>query len=864
MRGDPTSFWGKLSTAGEGGLEWHPLPHHCADVAAVAEVLLDLPVWHRRLSRLAGRNLTPTDSARLTVLAFLHDLGKFNHGFQRKALHGAGPTAGHVREAVAALSHLPSLRPLNSWGEAAFDLLVVALCHHGRPYDCRHLGLVWQSAWWHPEDRRDPIAGVAALVAEAEHRFPNAFVSCSPDLPSAPAFGHAFAGLVTLADWIGSDLRFFPFSTSIDEDRIGDSRKRARRAIEAIGLAVPRQHRGDVHGRSPFRRVAAPDFAVRPAQTAVESLPLDRGGSLTILEAETGSGKTEAALLRFVGLFEAGEVDGLYFALPTRSAATEIHARVVAATRGAFSVPPPVVLAVPGYLHVDDASGQRLAPFDVLWPDKERFRYRGWASEMPKRFIVGCIVVGTIDQVLLSSLRVSHAHLRATPLLRHLLVVDEVHASDAYMTRILDEVLSHHRAAGGHALLLSATLAGEARARLLKSQRLPAFDEAVGAEYPLITHLAESAEEIPVRTDAIEKVVTIEVRPWLEDHGEVARLALSFASRGGRVLVIKNTVDDCIQTQMALERHGRQSGETDLLFGIDGTPAPHHSRFSRADRELLDRALERALGRKRGSGGRVVVATQTAQQSLDLDADVLVSDLCPADVMLQRVGRMHRHADRERPTGFERARLFVVVPKDRDLTPLLRADGKARHHHGLGSVYADLRILEATWRLIENGREWRIPKMCRHIVEASLHSRVLHDVVAHADDRWRAHTIAMDGGELGRRRLADLNVVDWSQAYSETAFPDGTDERILTRLGEGDRRVCFHPAVVSPFGISVDELTLRASWTRGVDVELDAAEEVVAAGGVVAFRFGGREFVYDRFGLRPTGQFALPEADDEA
>lgn len=135
MRGEPTSFWGKLNIADDGGLEWHPLPHHCADVAAVAEVLLDLPVWHRRLSRLAGRTLTSRDLSRLTVLTFLHDLGKFNHGFQRKASRGAGPTAGHVREAVAALSNLSSIRRLNAWGDASFDLLVSALCHHGRPYN---------------------------------------------------------------------------------------------------------------------------------------------------------------------------------------------------------------------------------------------------------------------------------------------------------------------------------------------------------------------------------------------------------------------------------------------------------------------------------------------------------------------------------------------------------------------------------------------------------------------------------------------------------------------------------------------------------------------------------------------------------
>ncbi|MDB4914145.1 MAG: CRISPR-associated helicase/endonuclease Cas3, partial [Gemmatimonadetes bacterium] len=189
-------------------------------------------------------------------------------------------------------------------------------------------------------------------------------------------------------------------------------------------------------------------------------LPRDEESSITILESETGSGKTEAALARFVTLFSAGKVDGLYFALPTRTAATQMHKRVFDATAMAFTEPPPVILAVPGYLRVDDTEGRRheLARFDVLWPDAERFRYRGWAAEGPKRYLAGCIVVGTVDQVLLSSLRVGHAHMRATSLMRMLLVVDEVHASDAYMTRILEDVLARHRRAGGHALLLSATL----------------------------------------------------------------------------------------------------------------------------------------------------------------------------------------------------------------------------------------------------------------------------------------------------------------------------------------------------------------------------------------------------------------------
>jgi hypothetical protein len=224
--------------------------------------------------------------------------------------------------------------------------------------------------------------------------------------------------------------------------------------------------------RPTFKHVA--DFAPHDVQRRVVDLPLDPGGSVSLVEAETGSGKTEAALARYLRLFHAGLVDGMYFALPTRTAATQIHRRVLQAVTRAFvdgEARPPVVLAVPGYLAVDDHTACRLPDFEVLWNDdpQERYRFRGWAAEHPKRYLVGPVVVGTIDQVLFSTLMVSHAHLRATALLRHLLVVDEVHASDAYMAAILEQVLRYHVRAGGHALLMSATLGASARYHLLSA-----------------------------------------------------------------------------------------------------------------------------------------------------------------------------------------------------------------------------------------------------------------------------------------------------------------------------------------------------------------------------------------------------------
>lgn len=174
-----------------------------------------------------------------------------------------------------------------------------------------------------------------------------------------------------------------------------------------------------------------------PHQAIVGTLDLE--AQIVILEAETGSGKTEAALWHYMRLFEAARVDGLYFAVPTRAAAVQLHGRVVKAAKRVFGEASPLpVLAVPGYLKAGDIGGTALPHWRVLWDDndktdKDTLAGR-WAAEHSKRYLAAQIAVGTVDQVMLSTLTVKHAHLRAGALSRSLLVIDEVHASDAYMT----------------------------------------------------------------------------------------------------------------------------------------------------------------------------------------------------------------------------------------------------------------------------------------------------------------------------------------------------------------------------------------------------------------------------------------------
>lgn len=865
-------FWAKLERDVGGQVTaWHSIQSHAADVAACTEALLQNTILGTRLATMLGQpTLEDAQVARLAALAALHDIGKFNHGFQAKIAPGAHGTAGHVAEVLALfgqdtelggrLGQALSIDQLVTWGEnedAILDLLTAALAHHGRPVGLDH---PVHASLWRAQPERDPFAGIQALSRRVREWFPRAFAPGGAPMPANHEFQHAVSGLVTLADWLGSDSFLFPLAGSGEEDRMAFARERASKALARMGLDVAGT-RAQLASRVPWSFATIFGLPPRPLQQTIGDLPsLSSRGSIVCLEAETGAGKTEAAFLHFLRLHEAGQADGLYFALPTRTAATQIHRRLVEAVAWAFPDEkdrPPVVLAVPGYLEVDDRHGIRLPGFEVLWDDHERdrWRFRAWAAENPKRFLAGAIVVGTIDQVLLSTLAVRHSHLRAASLLRHLLVIDEVHASDTYMNRLLEEVLRRHLGAGGHALLMSATLGTATLRRFLEAVGSTTTLEAA-RPYPVVStwQHAEGLATRPIARQESSRRIRIQPEPWASDPGRIAAEAVSAARGGARVLVLRNTVRDCVATQEALE-----AVAPDVGFTCAGVAAPHHARFAAGDRRLLDAALEARLGKHSQAGGCVVVATQTVQQSLDLDADLMLTDLAPMDILLQRWGRIHRHASRRRPAGFEVARAIVLMPESRDLGLMLAANGTPRGEHGLGSVYDDLRGLEATWRLIEAHPLLEIPADCREVVEAATDPQVLAAITQELAGRWLAHETHLLGHSSAMRRQADLNLADWSVPFYLALFPSGDlDRRIQTRLGEGDRRAVFTAPPLGPFGQPVAEVTIPAYWLRDVKAE----EEPVGARpfeGGFRFQLGTRNFRYDRLGLRPE---TLTKEDD--
>ena len=889
-------FWAKWDRETQ---EFHLLEHHLADVGACFKALVDQPTIRARLAYAGCVDaLDDAAASRLCVFAALHDIGKVNVGFQTKTwdpnerprgIGRAGHTSdmvpileGKDRETVKWFTDALGWDEILDWdndnGDTACAIFAASMSHHGEPIDLYSDRQPYPQIW-RPSGDLNPQAQVRRIGELIRRWFPDAFKKDAQPLPSAPAFQHMFLGLCTLADWIGSDRERFPYRSEPDKpDDLyfeNTARPRAQDALKEIGLDIGKQRAAVAAMSAVFSDSARifdhiPKFAPNPMQEAARDIPLDE--RLAIIESETGSGKTEAALWRFARLYESERVDSLYFALPTRAAAVQIHRRVGDFVKSAMpdgDTAPLPVLAVPGYVRAGDFDGRHLPNYRVWWEDGFHGGRR-WAAESSKRYLAAQVAVGTVDQAMMAALQVRHSHMRAACLSRSLLVIDEVHASDPYMRAIIEALLKAHLGAGGYALLMSATLGSSARRRWLSRSRRAAandrgsLDAAIKEPYPSIAVRDENGVERVdgVGTNDRAKSVRVEARPLMGDFKATAKIALDAAREGAKTLIIRNTVGYAIDTQRELESAAAGDGKARAaLFGIDEIHAPHHSRFAASDRRLLDAEVEKALGKSpRRESGIAVVGTQTLEQSLDIDADLLITDLCPVDVLLQRIGRLHRHAEnnRNRPPAYRDARCIVLTPfAGEDLSPLLKKGGQ--NPNGLGpegNVYPDLRISQLTLRLIAesaaNGESWHIPDMNRHLVESATHDEALREFDGMGDE-WPEVGIKIKGIEMADTLAGEGIVVrrDLTFLDEEVVFGVGSEERVHTRLGEDNVEIELSPAPPSLFKRSekVESVVIPLRWLKGTDPPTDPIAPQTTAGGF-DFAIGDIRFVYDRMGLR--------------
>jgi CRISPR-associated endonuclease/helicase Cas3 len=872
-----SAFWGKLkSDSNNKPLGYLPLAHHCLDVAIVFRHLTSLKAFQHCLVIAANSKLTKAQLDRLAVFALLHDLGKANLGFQYKPFDPMAPRAGHIFETAPLLNieHLANKlaqsldwNELMSWFDEPDTLkayVFAILSHHGRPLhenmmgtDAQHFHYA-QKYWWVSNDQHDPFNAIRELITTARQAFPHAFTTDVPPIPNTTQLQHRFAGLLMLADWLGSHDNFFPIDNG-KADRTQLAPEAAKQILKSVGLDARDKQQALRTQAWQFESLF--NFTPYPLQQTLDKLPMDNPTHrLLIAEAETGSGKTEAALIRFFRLFANEEVDGLYFALPSRVAAREIYQRVLNQVKKAFpdtTKRPMVLLAVPGYTKIDGQETHLLPDRTTACNDEaeQHHHEHAWAAEHPKRFLAATIAVGTIDQALLSVLQTPHAHLRSACLDRQLLVVDEVHASDPYMRHLLTDLLQHHLRAS-YALLLSATLGAVAQEAFLKAagtkRKKPRLEEAITVPYPALTDGA--GERIPLKTSSARaKPVTFECVPHLTEPANMLPRIKEALESGARVLVVLNTVGRALNMQRAVEEiiPGK------ALFHCGNLITPHHGRYSPTDRELLDAAISKRLGKKSPPGPLLLVGTQTLEQSLDIDADILITDLCPMDVLLQRIGRLHRHK-RQRPSGMKTARCLLLTPNICCLEDWLLTDGDANgdangtsKRMGLGSVYPDLRTLQLTWDYFRQHSQIEIPRDNRLLVESTTHTEALAQLQGHL---WQKHANMIEGGQIAQGVRADhVSLIKcYKLPFGEFSFNNlNADAR--TRLGLDSLRLPLPKPMTGPFGVTLTEMLIPGYMAPQ---NPDTIEDMEPIEGGISFRLCDRHYRYTRHGLETTDESA--------
>jgi CRISPR-associated endonuclease/helicase Cas3 len=607
---------------------------HCLCVGAVAEAI-------KKALPPSAEHLFPNGGAALIAA---HDIGKITPGFLMKCpawrahwqsiLGLDAPDiyeGNHAKAGQKFLADFLAPRgPLPKW------LLSVG-GHHGKYItSSSNPGSVYEGGQdWVNEFRKRLLAEICSEFGS----LPTEEVSKSARL-------HWFTGCMVFSDWIGSGASFTPADQS--KDFLQDARNASHEAVFSIGWA-----RGTAREAQTFENLfsdsSGASFPARPMQSAFVQA-IDSPG-LYILEAPMGLGKTEAALAAAYRRWCEGGERGLYFALPTQLTSNRIHERVESFLRNALQEDATLAL-VYGNAWLSDHRFVAIKPTNNTGEEGAE-QANLWFTDNRKALLAP-FGTGTVDQALMSVMPVKHSAIRLFALGGKVIVIDEVHSYDPYTSALLDRAVEWLLKTGATVIVLSATLTKARRAALVAAAG--AVEENLSETYPLITKVAKGsskAETIEVSQTGLEarEVHISHIAPDCEDWICKASLA---AQRGACVLVVRNTIASAQETFRQLKSTLNDCGAPVGLL---------HSRFPQFQREENERHWTTLLGKgfEQRPRGCILIGTQVVEQSIDIDADLLFTDIAPTDLILQRIGRLHRH-ERVRPTGFERAECIILNP----------------------------------------------------------------------------------------------------------------------------------------------------------------------------------------------------------
>lgn len=767
---------------------FHPLVCHLIDVATAAlmlwnEVLPD--VTKKRLAAPFGFGAKDSDKAGnlIAFLVGLHDLGKCSPPFalrgeydkiQRKNKQTVKllelyrntdcfcdefkPASEAPHNFVTALILPPILH--DNFGfpkNLAANVAEIVGGHHGTFPDSNFLNKGKSEAFCGGENWRAAQAELTATLAEL---FGIERLSHFPDdkkLDNAMAM--IFAGLTTVADWVGSNTDFFKceiedWRAVLDEnyewfdpkDYFNRSKRQAAEALETLGWTNWVRESNEKSFDELFSHLKNKHRDLQDAAIEIAGEREFDSPGICVVESPMGEGKTEAAMFLADAWNARLGTRGVYFALPTQATSNQMFSRVREFLRARFADRDAEfvhLLLQHGHSSISAEFAENIREFRSLQnisddAEKDRKNFSNvvaaeWFT-YKKRGLLAPFGVGTIDQILLAVLQTKHVFVRLFGLAHKTVIIDEVHAYDAYMSALLERLLEWLAALRSPVILLSATLPRSKRDALVKAylkglgQKFDGGDLANAGEadkYPRISYATAAMPDKTFKVRGLETSVQNTKTLYLEWKSEddfVEELKSKLAG-GGCAAIVCNTVD------RAQTLYAKLAGD-EFFAGkaSDGEPKLDllHARFRFKDRERREQRILKRFGKPDETGASphrprtaVLIATQIIEQSLDLDFDLMISELAPADLLLQRAGRLQRHK-RDRHAEFkEKTALWLIKPPLNADGGLIAA-GNSPDFGKSGIVY-DKHILLRSWLKlrpkIEEAVEIKIPDGVERLIE---------------------------------------------------------------------------------------------------------------------------------------------------
>lgn len=835
-------YWGKAVKPGQvvSGAQYHLLPYHSLDVAAVASVWWDQsPTIQNSFMQHANQLSIAQMKAWVIFFIALHDYGKFDIRFQRKAMKAWEDLQPDLVNTALSLPTIEACKTYDhgSAGLYWFDRDRTVDDGSSNGIDWTMNIIEWvevvdesKQAWmaWvkpvtghhgfvyaldHPIPDRHLRSDVAAHIAEQDKAARLAWLGelerlflqpaglSLDDAPPPPS--PLLAGFCSVADWLGSrsDEENFCYQAQkvsdlpayLDQKAYFDQKCRedAPRVLALAGInGKPKLFLG-------VQSLLKQDYQPRQLQTLVNDLPVTSG--LTIVEAPTGSGKTEMALAYAWRLLADNHADSIVFAMPTQATANAMLQRLEKLATTLFEDKPNLILAH-GHARFNDnflklkQTGKTIQENEEAW-----VQCNEWLGQSRKRIFLGQIGICTVDQVLVSVLPVKHRFVRGFGVGRSVLIVDEVHAYDAYMYGLLEAVLRVQHEAGGSSILLSATLPQALKNQLLATYGSNAKPDNSPAPYPLISwsdgkiiqsFIPPENEQPPLRQVQVE---CHDSEGLLPDAALCQRI-IDAAEQGAQVAIICNLVD--VAQQLARQLQGQTYIPVDIF----------HARYCLHDRQKKEEDVLGYYGFEgKRSTGRILVSTQVVENSIDIDMDWLITQLCPVDLLFQRMGRLHRH-ERHRPSGFESACCTVLLPVGHDYGT-----------HGL--IYGNTRVMWRTAQKLQTCPDQIIafPAAYRDWIEP-----------VYSEELWGYEPKEVEKGyagfekERGSKVCAARQMLKWAK---DVALHD-TDEQIRAVTRDGEFNLSVTPYLQTASGKQLLDSSILESLSEWQQAEALAMNTV--------------------------------------